>query len=170
MAQQWKNLPAMQETWVWSLCSPGNSQKHSTPQFKSINAFVLSFLYGPTLTSIGEEMATHSSTIAWKTPWAEEPGRLQSMGSWRVRRDWATHFHFSLSCTGEGNSNPLQCSCLENPRESRAWWAAVCGVAQSRTRLKRFSSSSSSSGSDRIPVELFQILKDGAVKVLHSIW
>ena len=55
------------------------------------------------------------------------------------------HFHFSLSCTGEGNGNPLQCSCLENPRDSRAWWAAVYGVAQSRTRLKRLSSSSSSS-------------------------
>ena len=45
-------------------------------------------------------------------------------------------FHFSLSCTGEGNGNPLQCSCLENPRNSRAWWAAIYGVAQSRTRLK----------------------------------
>jgi len=55
------------------------------------------------------------------------------------------HFHFSLSCIGEGNDNPLQCSCLENPRDGGAWWAAVYGVAQSWTRLKRFSSSSSSS-------------------------
>ena len=55
------------------------------------------------------------------------------------------HFHFSLSCIGEGNGNPLQCSCLENPRDGGAWWAAVHGVAQSRTRLKRLSSSSSSS-------------------------
>ena len=54
------------------------------------------------------------------------------------------HFHFSLSCTGEGNGNPLQCSCLENPRDGGAWWAAVYGVAQSRTRLKRLSNSSSS--------------------------
>ena len=53
------------------------------------------------------------------------------------------HFHFSLSCIGEGNSDPLQCSCLENPRDGGAWWAAVYGVAQSRTRLKRHSSSSS---------------------------
>ena len=53
------------------------------------------------------------------------------------------HFHFSLSCIGEGNGNPLQCCCLENPRDGGAWWAAVYGVAQSRTRLKRFSSSSS---------------------------
>ena len=54
------------------------------------------------------------------------------------------HFHFSLSCIGEGNGNPLQCSCLENPRDGGAWWAAVYGVAQSQTRLKRLSSSSSS--------------------------
>ena len=54
------------------------------------------------------------------------------------------HFHFSLSCIGEGNGNPLQCSCLENPRAGGAWWAAVCGVTQSRTRLKRLSSISSS--------------------------
>ena len=54
------------------------------------------------------------------------------------------HFHSSLSCIGEGNGNPLQCSCLENPRDGGAWWAAVSGVAQSRTRLKRLSSSSSS--------------------------
>ena len=53
------------------------------------------------------------------------------------------HFHFSLSCIGEGNVNPLQCSCLENPRDGGAWWAAVYGVAQSLTRLKRLSSSSS---------------------------
>ena len=54
------------------------------------------------------------------------------------------HFHFSLSCIGEGNGNPLQCSCLENPRDGGAWWAAIYGVAQSRTRRKRLSSSSRS--------------------------
>src|SRR5574340_751686 len=53
------------------------------------------------------------------------------------------HFHFSLSSIGEGNRNPLQCSCLENPRDGGAWWAAVYGVTQNRTRLKRLSSSSS---------------------------
>ena len=53
------------------------------------------------------------------------------------------HFHFPLSCFGEGNGNPLQCSCLENPGDGGAWWAAVYGVAQSRTRLGRPSSSSS---------------------------
>ena len=54
------------------------------------------------------------------------------------------HFHFLLSCIGAGNGNPLQCSCLENPRGGGAWWASIYGVAQSRTRLKRLSSSSSS--------------------------
>ena len=100
----------------------------------------------PTLTSmpcyLDLNMAKDSSTLAWKIPWAEEPGRLQSMGS---RRDTTERlsFHFSLSCIGEGNGNPLQCSCLENPRDGGAWWAAVSGVAQSWTRLKRLSSSSS---------------------------
>jgi len=90
-------------------------------------------------------MAPHSSTLAWKIPWTEEPGRLQSMGSLRVDTTERLHFHFSLSCIGEGNGNPLQCSCLENPRDGAAWWAAISGVAQSQTRLKRLSSSSSSS-------------------------
>ena len=73
-------------------------------------------------------MAPHSSTLAWKIPWMEEPGRLQSMGSVRVGHDWAT----SLSRIGEGSGNPLQCSCLENPRDGGAWWAAICGVSQSQ--------------------------------------
>ena len=54
------------------------------------------------------------------------------------------HFHFSLSCIGEGNGNPLQCSCLENPRDGGAWWAAFYAVAQSRTQLKQLSSTTSS--------------------------
>ena len=83
-------------------------------------------------------MAPHSSTLAWKIPWAEEPGGLQSMGSGRVGHDTTERldFHFSLSGIGEGNGNPLQCSCLENPRDGGAWLAAVYGVTQSRTRLK----------------------------------
>ena len=82
-------------------------------------------------------MAPHSSTLAWKIPWMEEPGRLQSMGLLRVGHDRATSL--SLLCIGEGNVNPLQCSCLENPGDGGAWWAAVYGVSQSRTRLKRLS-------------------------------
>ena len=65
------------------------------------------------------------------SPW----GRYESETTERL------HFHFSLSCIGEGNGNPLQCSCLENPRDRGAWWAAIYGVAQSWTRLKRLSSS-----------------------------
>ena len=79
-------------------------------------------------------MAPHCSTLAWKILWTEEPGRLQSTGSLRVSTTERLHFHFSLLYT-EGNGNPLQCSCLENPRDGGAWWAAVYGVAQSRTRL-----------------------------------
>ena len=90
-------------------------------------------------------MAPYSSTLAWKIPWPEEPGRLQSMRLLRVGHTEQLHFHFSLSCIGEGNGNPLQYSCLENPRDGRAWWAAGYGVAQSRTQLKRLSSSSSGS-------------------------
>ena len=62
-------------------------------------------------------MALHSSTLAWKIPWTEEPGRLQSMGLLESDTTERLHFHFSLSRTGEGNGNPLQCSCLENPRD-----------------------------------------------------
>ena len=89
-------------------------------------------------------MAPHSSTLAWKIPWMEEPGGLQSMGSLRVDTTERLHFHFSASCIGEGNGNPLQCSCLENPRDGGAWWAAAYGVTQSWTRLKPLSRSSSS--------------------------
>ena len=63
-------------------------------------------------------------------------------GRWELDTTERLHFHFSLSCIGEGNGTPLQCSCLENPRDGGAWWAAVCAVAQSQTRLKRLSSSS----------------------------
>ena len=66
-------------------------------------------------------------------------------GRWELDMTQWLHFHFSLSCIGEGNGNPLQCSCLENPRDDGAWWAAIYGVAQSRTRLKWLNSSSSSS-------------------------
>ena len=98
-------------------------------------------------------MAPHSSTLAWKihgqrslvgcSPW----GRQESEMTERL------HFHFSLSCIGEGNGNPLQHSCLENPRDGGAWWAAVYGVAQSWTRLKRLSSSSSRSITHAINTE-----------------
>ena len=72
-----------------------------------------------------KEMATHSSTLAWKIPWTEEPGRLQSMGRKESDMTERLHFHFSLSRIGEGNGNPLQYSCLENPMDRGAWWATV---------------------------------------------
>ena len=103
-------------------------------------------------------MAPHSSTLAWKIPWMEEPGGLQSMGSLRVDTTERLHFHFSLSCIEEGNGNPLQCFCLENPRDGGAWWAAVYGVTQSWTRLKWLSSSSSSSSTEA------QNLRRGSLK------
>ena len=85
-----KNLPAVQETWVRSLGREDPLKKG---------------------------MATHSSTLASRIPWMEEPGGLWSMGSLRVGHKEQLHFHFSLSHIGEGNGNPLQCSCLENRRD-----------------------------------------------------
>ena len=76
------------------------------------------------------------------------------------------HFHFSLSCIGEGNGNPLQCSCLENPRDGGAWWATVYGVAQSWTRLKRLSSSSSSRSEGPAPAGVWE----GRAHFWKSVW
>ena len=100
-----------------------------------------------------------ASTEYWRRQWHPTPvllpgkshGRRSLVGCspWGHEESDTTerlHFHFSLSCIGGGNGNPLQCSCLENPRDSGAWWAAVYGIAQSRTRLKRLSSSRSSAG------------------------
>ena len=70
-------------------------------------------------------MAPHSSTLAWKIAWTEEPDGLQSMGSLRVGHNWATSL--SLSRIGGGNGNPLQCSCLENPRDRGVWWLPSMG-------------------------------------------
>ena len=78
-------------------------------------------------------MAPHSSTLAWKIPWMEEPGRLQSMGSLESDTTERLHFHFSLSCIGEGNGNPLQRSCLENPRDRGAWCCRLWGRTESDT-------------------------------------
>ena len=90
-------------------------------------------------------MAIHSSPLAWKIPWTEEPGRLQSMGSLGVRRDWATSLSLFTFLHWRRKWQPTP---VFLPGESLgwgAWWAAVYGVAQSRTWLKRLSSSSSSS-------------------------
>ena len=78
---------------------------------------------------------------AWKLPWTEEPGGLPSLGSLRVGHDWATSLSLFTFIHWRNGWNPLQCSCLENPRDSGAWWAAVYGVAQSWTWLTCLSSS-----------------------------
>ena len=80
-------------------------------------------------------MAAHSSTLAWKIPRVEELVGCSSRGRKESYMTERLHFHFSVSCIGEGNGNPLQCCCLENPRDRGVWCAAVYGVAQSRTRL-----------------------------------
>ena len=93
--------------------------------------------------------------LVWRRQWHPTPVLLPGKShGWRSLEGcspwgrWGSDttelpFHFSLSCIGEGNGNTLQCSCLENPRDGGAWWAAVCGITQSQTRLKRLSSSSS---------------------------
>ena len=93
---------------------------------------------------VEKSMAPHSSTLAWKIPWTEERGRLQSMRSLRVGHNWETSLSLFTFMHGEGNGSPLWCSCLESPRDGGAWWIAVYGVAHSRTLLKQLSSSSSS--------------------------
>ena len=115
----------------------------------------VSIIYVPVLTH--EILQLGPSKIKlWKRQWHPTPvllpgkshGRRSLVGCspWCREESDTTerlHFHFSLSCIGGGNGTPLQCSCLENPMDRGAWWAAVYGVAQSRTRLKRLSSSSS---------------------------
>ena len=101
-------------------------------------------------------MAIHSSTLAWKIP---RQRSLVGCSPWGLEESDTTkrlHFHFSLSCTGEGNGNPLYCSCLGS-LDGGAWWAAIYGVAQSRTRLKWLSSSSSHT-----------LKRFGVIKLCHS--
>ena len=99
----------------------------------------------------------HPIDCIWRRQWHPTPVLLpgkshgwrslvgcRPWGGWELDTTKWLPFHFSLSCIGEGNGNPLQCTCLENPRDGGAWWAAVYGVAQSQTRLKQLSSSSSS--------------------------
>ena len=115
VAQTMKSLPAMKKTWVRAL-------GWEDP--------------------LDNEMSTYSSILAWRIPWTEEPGGLKFMGRYESNTPEQLHFHFSFSCIGEGNGNPLQYSCLD-PRDREVWWAAVYGIAKSRTLLKWLSSSSS---------------------------
>ena len=132
--------------WAWGAGLPGSPGSAQVVQglVESLGNVLWQDLKGVQGGASEKAMAPHSSTLAWKLPWTEEPGRLRS--PWGREESDTTerlHFHFSLSCIGEGNGNPIQYSCLENPRDGGAWWAVVSGVAQSRTRLKRLSSGSS---------------------------
>ena len=105
--------------------------------FRAPRSFLVSWL-------LASCMATHSSTLAWKIPWTEEPGRLQSMGSRRVLHDRATSLSLFTSMHWRRKWQPTPVFLPGESRERGAWWAAVYGVPQSRTWLKRLSSSSSS--------------------------
>ena len=129
---------------IWSSVRPQVLALVQSFSFTQISHFIYTYLH----------MCVHSSQRRqWHPTLVLLPGKshgwrgLVGCSSWGHQESDTTerlHFHFSLSCIGEGNGNPLQCSCLENPRDRAAWWAAVYGVAQSRTRPKRLSSSSSS--------------------------
>ena len=147
--------------WILRMLLPEKS-KRTCAMISTLKTFSKEYTF------ISEKaMAPHSSTLAWKIPWTEEPGRLQSMELLRVGLDWV--ISLSLSCIGEGNGNLLQCSCLENPRDGGAWWAAVYGVAQSRTRLKRLSSSSSIVTSC-IPLTKFSMMEWGSIFLPGRMW
>ena len=122
------SLISIQNDWIWAqklcpICQECN---------KSYCKYYWRRQWHPTPVLLPGKSHGWRSPVGWR-PWGcEESDTTERL-----------HFHFSLSCVGEGNGNPLQCSCLENPRDGEAWWAAVYGVAQSRTRLKWLSSSSS---------------------------
>ena len=122
----------------------------SISHFSSCSEFELSAI------SEKQESCTTLALPNWRRQWHPTPVLLPGKshgqrslvgcspwGCQELDRTERIPFHFSLSCIGEGNGSPLQCSWLENPRDGGAWWAAVYGVAQSRTRLKRLSGSSS---------------------------
>ena len=123
-------------------------------------------------------MAPHSSTLAWKTPWMEEPGGLQSMGLLRVGHDGATSLSLFTSIHWRRKWQPTPVFLLENPRDRGAWWAAVYGVSQSRTRLKRLSSSSTfmwckyneGAGSKLWCVHVFCLVLLGEGRLLGAGW
>ena len=116
---------------------------HNNSNVFSLVSFIFKMFFD-NIYSLAQEkaMAPHSSTFAWKIPWMEEPGRLQSMGSPRVGHAWETSLSLFTFMHWRRKWQPTQCSCLENPRDGGAWWAAVYGVAQSRTWLKWLSGSS----------------------------
>ena len=166
-----KNLPAMRETQVRSL------GLEDLEKGMAAHSNILAWRIPWTVESMGSQRVGLSDfhfhflpgkpsgylylcLYLWRRQWRPTPVLLPGKSNgWRSLEGcspwdrWGSdtterlHFDFSLSYIGEGNGNPLQCSCLENPRDGGAWWAAVYGVTQNRTRLKWLSSSSSSSSS-----------------------
>ena len=136
MACGWKNLELVQLSWTGA-----DFITYSRAHITSVDPAHI--------------LISFSSVLTWRRKWHPTPVLLPGNSpGWRSlvgcspwgcgESDTTEQLHFSLSCIGEGNGSPLQCSCLENPRDGGAWWAAIYGVAQSQTRLKRLSSSSSS--------------------------
>ena len=167
VAQMVKNLPAVQETWVRFLGWDDPLEKEMAIHFNPMDKgawqttvhgvarvghnlvikpppYIYIYIYiregnGNPL----QYSCLENGRRKWKFFSCHGWRSLVGCSPWDRKESDITErlpFHFSLSCIGEGNGNPLQCSCLENPRDGRAWWAAVYGVAQSRTRLKRLSS------------------------------
>ena len=121
--------------WYWLVGSPCR-QGTPTSQSKSINSVVFSLIYGPTCMILEKAMAPHSSTLAWKIPWMEKPGRLQSLGSLRVGSDWATSLSLFTFMHWRRKWQPTSVFLPGESQGQGAWWAAVYVVAQSRTWLK----------------------------------
>ena len=129
------------------------SEEHSDKLIRKTTIMIAIMYWGYTTCQV---LYIHLSSLRWRRQWHPTPvllpgeshGRRSPVGCSPWGRseldttEWL-HFHFSLPCIGDGNGNPLQYSCLENPRDGGAWWAAIYGVAESQTQLKRLSSSSS---------------------------
>ena len=133
--------------------------------YRTLNPFLNFFVY---LVCSDTITRTQSRRRQWHPTPVLLPGKSHGQrsrvgcspwGRWGSDMTERLHFHLSLSCIGEGNGNPLQCSCLENPRDGGAWWAAVYGVAQSRTRLKWLSSSRTQSTHSLRGFSILQQLK-----------
>ena len=165
--EYWSGQPAIPcsrgsswpKNWTWVSCMAGRFFT-TEPPGKLQNS--MNYAYSP------EGGPGNPLLYYWVSWWLSGP-----WGHWESDTTEWPHFHFSLSCIGEGNGNPLQCSCLENPRDGGAWWAAVYGVAQSWTRLKRLSSSSNSSrrrgGIERDCFMVIELIL-GVMKVLWNYW
>ena len=130
------------EQGIWNICHGGTclGNKQNSCYLPLLAMFYRRRQRHPTPVVLPGKSQERRSLVGY-SPW----GREESDTTERL------HFQFSLSCIGEGNGNPLQCSCLENPRDGGAWWAAVYGVTQSRTRLKRLSSSNCSQIFNALP-------------------